>query len=109
MLNGPRDDLAPVAHTRKGKAMSIMKWHVSRWNQNIEKVEVLFETKCFATIKDSICSGRIKKEGTIFDTFEDAQDFLVARASGKASHYQRELCRAQSELKECKNLTPPKE
>jgi hypothetical protein len=97
------------------REMSTIKWKIITYSGEIEKIEVVSETACFITVCYKNFYGprsyirKEKKDGTVFDTFADARDSLVARAVGRVNNSKRELIRAENNLKDCINLTPPKE
>lgn len=81
-----------------------------------EPVEVIAETECFVTIKvrdfyignaDKWRERRMKKDGSIFDTFEDAKAALVADARRRVTGAEAELQHEKYRLQKCNNLKAP--
>ena len=95
----------------------MIKWKCElRWGGIPEPVEVLAETECFVTVRKKLFSiagddkyreQRIKKDGTIYDTFDDAKTVLVADAKMRVTQAEAELQRAKDRLQKCNNMQKP--
>lgn len=95
----------------------MIKWKCElRWGGPPEQVEVLAETECFVTVRekvfnpggaDKFLERRMKKDGTIYDSFEDAKAALVTYAKIRVTHAEAELQRAKDRLQKCNNLKAP--
>jgi hypothetical protein len=76
----------------------------------IKRVEVVSETKCFVTISEPAWNGgvsqsRIRKEGSLFDTFAAAQDALATQYRNTAEASRRNAEGAEKKLAEVLALT----
>lgn len=95
----------------------MIKWKCElRWGGQPEPVEVVGETECFVTVRqksfsiggdDKYKERRIKKDGTIHDTFEDAKTALVNDAKMRVTQAEAEWQRAKDRLQKCNNLKAP--
>lgn len=94
----------------------MIKWKCERHDDAPKPVEVVSETECFATIKerwrwavgeDTFTTSRVKKEGVIFDSFEDAKSALIEDAKNRVKYAEAELDRAKSRLKKRNDAKKP--
>jgi hypothetical protein len=77
------------------------KWLVdSIYQTQPTKVELLSESACFATVKLPNMREpiRIKKEDQLFDTFDDAKQFMVDGLEEERHKAKRDLDRIQDKL-----------
>lgn len=93
----------------------MIKWKCDlRWGGIPEPVEVLSETECFVTVlekgigrESGFHERRMKKDGTIYDTFADAKAALVDNAKMRVTQAEAEWQRAKDRLKKCNDLKEP--
>lgn len=96
-----------------------IKWKCNlRWGDFITPVEVVAETKCFVTVRergfrldgrDRYYESKIKKDGTIFDTFEEAKAALVDDAKMRVTHAEARWQQEKDRLKKCNDFKKPSE
>ncbi len=85
-------------------------WEVSSYGDNPFKLEIVSETEKTFTIKTTGWNNkeqarRIMKSGrNIFDTWDDAKNFMVARAEKYIETLNRRLDQARNELEKVKAL-----
>lgn len=81
-----------------------------------EPVEVVSETECFVTIKakkffisgpDEFFTCRIRKDGTIYDSFEDAKAALIEIEKRRVINAEAEWQQAKDRLKKVNDLKKP--
>lgn len=85
-----------------------IKWKVERWYKEPERLEVINETECFVTAKDTFFTQprRMKKEG-IYETFEAAKQAMIEGARQRIENAKCELKRAEESLSKIESLKEP--
>lgn len=89
------------------------KWMIENWNIEIKPVECVKETDKQAVVILNNWNGgtyerRMNKEGSLFDSFIDAKNYLIERQKRKISQIQASLDSAKAELKRRNDIPHPK-
>lgn len=92
----------------------VTKWRICGLDTKIEPVEVVAETAHFVTVRSRAWGGkgkefdrREKKDGRIFDTFDEAKAAMVEAASVEVKHAEAEWQRLKDRLKKCNDMKAP--
>ena len=86
------------------------KWLVDSWLTEIEQVEAVEETARFINVRTMDKwrhDIRQRKDGKIFDTYEEAKAALVAHATRRVASAEQELLLANKNLAKAKALQRP--
>jgi hypothetical protein len=83
---------------------SVIKYRTRNWGSDIEKIEVVKETEKTVTIKGY---GRVSRSGqyeNIFDTWEDAHEYLLKRIDDKIESARIDILKYEKERAEIQAL-----
>ena len=92
------------------------KWRVDILGCSVEQIEVVAETAHFLTIRtkndwfrggDRTSDRREKKDGKVFDTFEEAKAALVAYLERCSKHAELELRRTLEKIQKVNAMQNP--
>ena len=87
------------------------KYKITRWDNEIEELEIVKETACFVWVKNDSTIGycREKKEsrcGIICETWQQAYDLLLVRKTNEVEAAKRRLVEAEEDLQEVEKMNP---
>ena len=110
------DGGASVSTAMLGAGLPTTKWKCDRWHSVPEPVEVIAETAHFVTVRervffldrpDNFRERRMKKDGTIYDTFAGAKTAMVEDAKMRVKYAEAEWQRCKDWLKKCNDMKAP--
>lgn len=93
--------------------MSKTMWRVEPWFKEPDPITVVSETAAFATVEEKgwatgkMVRRRMKKDGTLFDSWADARNAMLIKAERDAAAAQSQLDRARNRVAAVKALTEP--
>lgn len=89
------------------------KWRVCDWSDKVEPIEVVAETAHFVTVRSKAWGDgkefarREKKDGKIFDTFEEAKEALIEDSRQRVKNAEANWQREKDRLKKRNDTKAP--